>query len=108
MHELRVRAKTDLSSERGPMRWSYFITLLAYHLLHAIRFQLRQKGVRFCWTTIRRQLSTQIRVTTTMKRKDGKIIHIRKSSKAEQPHQAIYDALNLSHQPVKKVKQFCR
>ena len=81
-----------------------FITLLAYHLLHTIRFQLRQKGVRFCWTTIRRQLSTQIRVTTTMKRKDGKIIHIRKSSKAEAPHQAIYDALNLSYQPGRRAK----
>ncbi len=81
-----------------------FITLLAYHLLHTIRFKLRQKGVRFCWTTIRRQLSTQVRITTTMKRQDGKVIHIRKSSKAEPPHQVIYDALNLSYQPGKKVK----
>jgi transposase len=81
-----------------------FITLLAYHLLHTIRFKLRQKGVRFCWTTIRRQLSTQMRATTTMKREDGKTIHIRKSSKAEAPHQAIYDALNLSYQPGRRVK----
>ena len=81
-----------------------FITLLAYHLLHTIRFKLRQKGVRFCWTTIRRQLSTQVRITTTMKRKDGKVIRIRKSSKAEAPHQAIYDALNLSYQPGRRVK----
>jgi transposase len=81
-----------------------FITLLAYHLLHTIRFKLRQKGVRFCWTTIRNQLSTQVRITTTMRIEDGKIIHIRKSSKAEPPHQAIYDALNLSYQPGKKVK----
>jgi len=81
-----------------------FITLLAYHLLHTIRFKLRQKGVRFCWTTIRKQLLTQVRVSTTMKRKDGKIIHIRKSSKAEPSHQAIYDALNLPHQPGRTVK----
>jgi transposase len=81
-----------------------FITLLAYHLLHTIRFKLRQRGVRFCWTTIRKQLSTQVRVSTTMKRKDGKTIHIRKSSKAEPSHQAIYDALNLPHQPGRTVK----
>jgi transposase len=81
-----------------------FITLLAYHLLHTIRFKLRQKGVRFCWTTIRRQLSTQVRGTTTMKREDGKVIRIRKSSKAEAPHQVIYDALNLSYQPGRRVK----
>ena len=81
-----------------------FITLLAYHLLHTIRFKLRQRGVRFCWTTIRKQLSTQVRVSTTMRRKDGKTIHIRKSSKAEPSHQAIYDALNLLHQPGRTVK----
>ena len=81
-----------------------FITLLAYHLLHTIRFKLRQKEVRFCWATIRKQLSTQGRVTTTMKRKDGKIIRIRKSSTAEPSHQAIYDALNLPHQPGRTVK----
>jgi transposase len=81
-----------------------FITLLAYHLLHSIRFKLRQRGVRFCWTTIRKQLSTQVRVTTTMKREDGKMIRIRKSSKAEPSHKVIYDALDLSYQPGKIVK----
>jgi len=81
-----------------------FITVIAYHLLHTIRFKLRQRGVRFCWTTIRKQLSTQVRITTTMKRKDNKVVHIRKSSKAESSHQVIYDALNLSHQPGRVVK----
>lgn len=81
-----------------------FITLLAYHLLHTIRFKLRQKGVRFCWTTIRTQLSTQTRIATTMRRKDGKMVRIRKSSKAEMSHQAIYDALGLPHQPGRAVK----
>jgi transposase len=81
-----------------------FITLIAYHLLHTIRCKLRQKGVRFCWTTIREKLSPQVRITTTMKREDGKIIRIRKSSNAEPSHQEIYDALNLPHQPGKTVK----
>jgi len=81
-----------------------FITVLAYHLLHTIRFKLREKGVRFSWKTIRTQLSTQVRITTTMKRKDNKVVHIRKSSKAKPSHQVIYDALNLSYQPGKIVK----
>ena len=81
-----------------------FITLLAYHILHTIRYKLRQKGIRFCWTTIRKQLSTQVRITTTMKREDGKIIHIRKSSKAEPSHEIIYDALNLPYHPGRIVK----
>jgi len=81
-----------------------FITVLAYHLLHTIRFKLRHRGIRLSWSTIRRQLSTQLRVTTRMKRKDGKVIRIRKSSKAEPSHQAIYDALSLPHQPGRRVR----
>ena len=81
-----------------------FITLIAYHLLHTIRFKLRQKGVHISWTTIRNQVSSQVRITTRMKREDGKIIRIRKSSDAEPSHQEIYDALNLPHQPGKTVK----
>ena len=81
-----------------------FITVIAYHLMHTIRQKLRHRGVRFCWTTIRRQLSTQVRTTTTMKRKDNKVIRIRKSSKSEPVHEVIYDALNLSHRPGRIVK----
>jgi len=81
-----------------------FITVFAYHLLHAIRFKLRRQGIHLSWTTIREQLSTQVRISTIMKRKDGKMIHIRKSSRAELFHKKIYDALNLSYQPGKMVK----
>ena len=81
-----------------------FITLLAYHVLHTIRFKLRQKGIRLSWSTIRRRLSTQLRVTTAMKRRDGRIIRIRKSTRAELAHREIYDALNLPCQPGKAVK----
>ena len=81
-----------------------FITVLAYHLLHTIRFKLRRNGIHLSWATIRSQLSSQARITTTMKRKDGKMIHIRKSSRAELFHKKIYDALNLHYQPGKIVK----
>ncbi len=81
-----------------------FITVIAYHIMHTIRFRLRHRGVRLSWITIRRQLSTHVRTTTTMKRKDNKVIKIRKSSKAEPVHEAIYDALNLSHKPGRIVK----
>jgi transposase len=81
-----------------------FITVIAYHIMQTIRHKLRQRGVRFCCTTIRRQLSTHVRTTTTMKRKDNKVIRIRKSSKAEPVHEKIYDALDLSHRPGRIVK----
>jgi len=81
-----------------------FITVIAYHLMHTIRHKLRHRGIRFCWATIRTQLSTHVRITTTMKRKDNKVIRIRKSSKAEPVHEEIYDALNISHKPGRIVK----
>ncbi len=81
-----------------------FITVLAYHLLHSIRFKLRRDAIHLSWATIRDRFSTQVRITTTMKTKDGKMIHIRKSSRAELFHKKIYDALKLPYQPGKMVK----
>lgn len=81
-----------------------FITVLAYHVAHAIRIQLRQQGIVHSWATIRKGLSTHIRITTTMKREDGKVIHIRKSTRPEPFHRQIYDALHLSHRPGRTIK----
>ncbi|MDO9548132.1 MAG: transposase [Candidatus Marinimicrobia bacterium] len=81
-----------------------FITIIAYHLLHAIRFKLQRHSIHLSWANIRDQLSTQVRITTTMKRKDGRMIHIRKSSQAELFHKKIYDALSLPYRPGKTVK----
>ena len=81
-----------------------FITVLAYHILHTIRFKLRRNGINHSWATLRSRLSTQVRITTTMKTKDGKMIHIRKPSRAELFHKRIYDALNIPYQPGKTVK----
>ncbi|MEI9479993.1 MAG: IS1634 family transposase, partial [Deltaproteobacteria bacterium] len=81
-----------------------FITVLAYHVAHAIRVQLRKQGIAHSWATIRKGLSTHIRITTAMKRDDGKVIHIRKSTRPEPFHRKIYDALHLSHRPGKTMK----
>jgi len=81
-----------------------FITVLAYHVLHAIRFKLRQKGITHSWPVIRKGLSTHVRITTTMKRDDGKMIHIRKSCRPEPFQIQIYDALNLPRRPGKTTK----
>jgi hypothetical protein len=75
-----------------------------YHVAHAIRVQLRKQGIVHCWSTIRKGLSSHIRITTTMKREDGKVIHIRKSSRPEPFHRQIYDALHLSYRPGRTIK----
>jgi transposase len=81
-----------------------FITVLAYHIMQTIRVTLRNRQISESWATIRRTLSSHVRVTTTMKRDDGKAIHIRKSSSPEPSHTRIYDALHLSHRPGKTIK----
>ena len=81
-----------------------FITLIAYHIMQTIRTKLREKGVHFCWETVRVRLSSHMRVSTTMKREDGRAIHIRKSSRAESSQKEIYDALDLPQQLGKTLK----
>jgi transposase len=81
-----------------------FITVLAYHILQTIRFTLRNQKIYDSWSTIRKALSSHVRLTTTMKRDDGRVIHIRKSSSPEHSHKRIYDALHLSHYPGKTMK----
>jgi len=78
-----------------------FISILAYHLLHTIRHQLKQSQIHENWTSIRKDLSTHCRITNTMKRKDGKILHIRKSSLANPRQLEIYRALKIQTRPLK-------
>jgi transposase len=82
-----------------------FITMLAYHILHAIRFKLRMKGIHDSWSKIRERLSMHTRNSTTQKREDGKVIHIRKSSRPEPHQKVIYDALNIASVPGRMVKK---
>src|SRR5271169_1098380 len=81
-----------------------FITVLAYHILQTIRFTLRRQHIHDSWSTIRKALASHVRLTTTMKRDDGKVIHLRKSSSPEASHKRIYDALCILHRPGKTVK----
>jgi len=76
-----------------------FISVLAYHLVHTIRFQLKAAGIQLSWEGIRRALGGQDRVTVTFKCADGKTVHIRKATRAEPRQQLIYNALGISDRP---------
>jgi len=78
-----------------------FIAVLAYHLLNTIQTQLRSHDIHMQWWNIREQLSSHVRITTSMTTKDGRRIHIRKSTEPEPFHRLIYDALTLSYHPLK-------
>ena len=81
-----------------------FITVLAYHLVHAIRFRLKQSGIHSSWSTIRKTLSTQSRVTVSMQCKNGSTVHVRKSTRPEANQQEIYSALGVQSHPGHVVK----
>ncbi len=72
-----------------------FITLLAYHLVHTLRYQLKQQGIHLSWESIRNIMSTQQRITIALPTDDHKMIHLRTTTKAEARQKQIYDALNI-------------
>ncbi len=100
--ELGLRPVYHQTTER--VSGHLFITVLAYHVVHNIRCRLKEKGIHSSWETLRNQLEGQYRVTTTMNRKDGRTIHVRKATKAEPMQQAIYGALGISCTPGRIVK----
>lgn len=81
-----------------------FITLLAYHLVHTLRYQLRQQAIHLSWDSIRTILSTQQRVTITLPTDDNKLIHLRTTTQAEPRQKQIYQALNMKPDLIGKRK----
>ena len=81
-----------------------FITLLAYHLVHTLRYQLKQQGIHLSWENIRKIMSTQQRISITLPTDDHKTIHLRTTTKAEVRQKQIYDALNIKTDLIGKYK----
>jgi len=81
-----------------------FITVLAYHLVHTIRFRLKQVKIHISWSSIRKILVTQCRVTVSMLCRAGSTVHVRKSTRPEQRQQEIYTALGIESLPGQTIK----
>jgi transposase len=81
-----------------------FISVLAYNLVHQIRLRLKAQGIDDSWETIRTTLSTQVRITTSLRGEGGEQIHIRKSNYPNAAQQVLLRALGLSWNPGKTQK----
>ena len=81
-----------------------FITLLAYHLVHTLRYQLKQQGIHLSWDSIRNIMSTQQRITITLPTDDNKTIHLRTTTQAEARQKQLYAALSINPDPIGKSK----
>jgi len=77
-----------------------FITVLAYQAVQALRRKLKTQDINESWTTLREIFSVQQRVTATFKQRNGRTLHVRKTTVAEPKLQRLYDALDLTASPV--------
>lgn len=76
-----------------------FITVLAYQLVQAIRNKLQAAGETVSWARLREILSVQQRVTATFRQRDGRTLHVRKTTLAEPALRKIYDVLHIDAAP---------
>ena len=83
-----------------------FISIIAYHLLHTIRYQLKEKGINASWQTLREVLDTQCRITTTMQLENKQTVQIRKTSSPDTNQIEIYNALGIDTHPGKTQKAY--
>ncbi len=100
---LGLRPNFHQTQERGDAHM--FISVLAYHLIHLIEYQLKKKGDTRSWHSIREILSTHSRLTVECSETDaekvkGKIF-LRLCSRSETSHSDIYEKLNLSTIPLR-------
>jgi len=70
-----------------------FIRILAYNILHAVEYTLRQQDIHYSWPRIKRVLSTHTYSSIIMPTVSGKVIHLRIPGKPEVAHQEIYNFL---------------
>ena len=76
-----------------------FITVLAYQLVQTIRHKLKAAGETMSWSRLREILSVQQRVTATFRQRDGRTLHVRKTTSAEPALRKIYDTLGIDAAP---------
>lgn len=81
-----------------------FFGLLAYWVVNNIRVQLKEKGIRHYWKEIVRIMSTQKAVTTEATNMLGEKVILRICSDPPPNARKIYQALNYTTHPFRKIK----
>jgi transposase len=83
-----------------------FISILAYHIIHTIRYQLKQSDINNSWDGIRQIMAIQIRSTTTMDLQNGGVLRVRKTSRVTPEQGLIYRTLKISSNPCGLAKTY--
>ena len=95
--ELGLRPNYHRKEERGDGH--LFITVLAYQVVQVIRRKLRSHGIHENWTSLRRILEGQQRVTALFCQRNGKTLNIRKATVAEPKLRKLYEMLEINESP---------
>lgn len=96
--ELGLRPVFHSTQERADGH--LFITVLAYQCVQVLRTQLRSAEIRESWSGLRAMLGIQRRTTTSFRRRDGRALHLRKTSQAEPELMKLYRALAIDPSPI--------
>ncbi len=75
------------------------LSVLACQLVPVVRQRLRADGETASWTTLRRRLAGQRRVTAVFRQADGRMLHVRKATRAESWQRAIHERLGVDALP---------
>lgn len=100
--ELGLRPNFHQKSHR--IEGHIFITVLAYHLLHYIRYKLNSVGLFHRWSTIKSWLTTHRILTTSLPKQGGGVVHVRHCTTPTLKQQEIYSALGIANVPLRKRK----
>lgn len=87
-HQLDNRCKAHL-----------WISVLAYQCVQYLRRKLKAHGIDDSWTTLRKTLSRQQRITASFQAHAGGTLHVRKSTTPDVEAAEIYTALGIDHKP---------
>ncbi|MDM8544812.1 transposase, partial [Desulfococcaceae bacterium HSG9] len=82
-----------------------FISVLAYHFVHSIRYRLKKHNITNSRPDLRKQPAGQNRVTVSMRLKNDNVVHVRKSTRPEPRQQKIYSALGICQHPGTTIKR---
>ncbi|HPS39299.1 MAG TPA: hypothetical protein PL124_07810 [Candidatus Cloacimonadota bacterium] len=96
--ELQLRPIRHQKGER--VEAHLFITVLAYHIVNAIRHRLKENDINSSWNTIRKIMRNHLIIQTSMQNKKGETITILNITTPEDIHLEIYEALNLNPNPI--------
>jgi hypothetical protein len=72
-----------------------FISVLAYQFVQIIRTRLKAQGIHTSWAGLREVLAVQRRVTATFVQRDGRTLHVRKTTQPEPDLKRLYEVLGV-------------